>query len=54
LELKLEDLQSQLDVKAHEAHALQQSLFKTQAELKGQEVLLQGHHALTQQAENER
>ncbi len=51
MELKLEDLQSQLDVKAHEAHAFQQLLFKVQAELKDQEVLLQDHHALT---ENER
>jgi len=54
LELKLEDSKSQLDAKAHEAHALQQSLFKAQAELKDQEVLLQDCHAGTQQAENER
>ncbi|KAL0052717.1 hypothetical protein WJX82_006630 [Trebouxia sp. C0006] len=54
LELKLGDLQSQLDAKANEAHALQQSLFNAQAELKDQEVLLQDCHAGTQQAENKR
>ena len=54
MELKLEDVQSQLDARAHEAQTLQQSLFEAQAELKDQAVLLQGHHELTQQAELER
>lgn len=54
MELKLEELQRQLDAKAHEAHALQQSLLKAQSELKDQGVLLQDHQALTQQAEVER
>ncbi len=54
VELKPEDLQSQLDAEAHEAHALQQSLVKAQAKLKDQEASLQGQHALTQQAEIER